>query len=101
MKIVNSLKNKFAITAILFFIYLLFLDDTDIFTIVSNLRKQSELTEQNYAMAQNLKESRISLRRLRKIQYLEHYARSKKFFKKKDEEIFVIIPKDKGQLSRD
>ena len=101
MKIVNSLKNKFAITAILFFIYLLFLDDTDIFTIVSNLRKQSELTEQNYAMAQNLKESRISLRRLRKIQYLEHYARSKKFFKKKDEEIFVIIPKDKEQLSRD
>jgi hypothetical protein len=40
-------------------------------------------------MHQKVIESRATLKRLRKTQYLEHYARSTKYFKQKDEEIFV------------
>jgi len=74
--------------------YLLFLDDMDVFSMISNLRKRSTLTEQNKVMHQKVLDSKAILNRLNKTQYLEHYARSAKYFKQKDEEIFVIIPKD-------
>ncbi|NBV90556.1 MAG: hypothetical protein EBR91_00100 [Flavobacteriia bacterium] len=94
MKIPRILKNKFTITGIIFMIYMLFLDDSDIFTIVSNLNKRKALVAQNVEMKQKLTETRSILKDLYKIDYLESYARTNKFFKKQDEEIFVIIPKN-------
>jgi cell division protein FtsB len=93
VKIPKYLKNKYIITSFLFVSYLLFLDDMDVFSMISNLRKRNALTEQNMLMHQKVIESRATLNRLKKTQYLEHYARSTKYFKQKDEEIFVIIPK--------
>lgn len=93
MKIPRYLKNKYVITSILFLSYLFFLDDMDIFTMVRNLKKRSDLTEQKVEMHQKVIASRATLKRLKKTQYLEHYARSTKYFKQVDEEIFVIIPK--------
>lgn len=82
------------VTSLLFVVYVLFLDDTDIFTVYTNLKKRSNLIEQNYVMKEKLAENRLALKNLDKIYYLEHYARSKKFFKANDEDIFVIIPND-------
>ena len=93
MNIPTYLKNKYVITSILFLSYMFFLDDMDIFSIVGNLRKRANLVEQREIMSQKVAESRNTLKKLRNTQYLEHYARSTKFFKQKDEEIFVIIPK--------
>ena len=70
-----------------------FLDDMDIFTMVRNLKKRSDLMEQKVVMHQKVIVSRATLKRLKKTQYLEHYARSTKYFKQVDEENFVIIPK--------
>lgn len=71
-------------------VYFLFLDDWDIFTLISQKRKLSELTEQNMVMSEQLKETKETLKRLKNPEYLEAYARSEKFFKRDDEEIFVI-----------
>jgi len=76
---------------------MLFLDDMDVFTIVSNLRKRSALVEQNIVMSQKVVDNRITLRKLKKTYFLEQYARSQKFFKQEEEEIFVIIPKGNPQ----
>jgi cell division protein FtsB len=73
------------------------LDDTDIFTVYSNLKKRSDLMEQNESIKEKLAGNRLALKHLSDNYYLEHYARSKKFFKAKDEEIFVIIPNDSFQ----
>lgn len=70
-----------------------FLDDMDIFSMARNLKKRSELMEQKVVMRQKVIVNRATLKRLKKAQYLEHYARSTKYFKQEDEEIFVIIPK--------
>lgn len=70
-----------------------FLDDMDIFSMVRNLKKRNELTEQKMVMREKVIVSRATLKRLKKTQYLEHYARSTKYFKQIDEEIFVIIPR--------
>jgi len=87
-------RNKFIITSGIFLVYILFLDDSDIFTVYRNLRKRSDLIQQNKEIKQQLSESQLALRQLDKLNYLEHYARSKKYFKSLDEDIFVIIPKD-------
>lgn len=74
-------------------VYFLFLDDWDVFTLVSQQRKLNTLTEQNGEMFKQLKQTKQTLRRLRNPDYLEAYARSEKFFKRDDEEIFVITYK--------
>lgn len=74
-------------------VYFLFLDDWDVFTLVSQQRKLNALTEQNGEMSKQLRQTKQTLRRLKNPDYLEAYARSEKFFKRDDEEIFVITYK--------
>ena len=92
-KLPSFLKNKYVLTIFVFIIYALFLDDTDVFSLVHNLNKRSELSTQNNSMKKQLTETQRTLRQLHNINYLETYARSKKFFKKENEEIFVITYK--------
>jgi len=92
-KIPKFLKNKYSITFIVFLLYSLFLDDLDVFTLSHNLNKRFELHEQNIVMNQQLVETKKTLKSLRGMNYLESYARSEKFFKRDNEDIFVIIYK--------
>jgi cell division protein FtsB len=74
----------------IFGIYFLFLDDWDIFTLVRQKRKLAQIEQQDEQMHQQLKDTRKTLTKLHKLDELEAYARSEKFFKRDDEEIFVI-----------
>ncbi|MEN9291977.1 MAG: hypothetical protein RIT34_1253 [Bacteroidota bacterium] len=89
-KIPNWLKNKYILTSIIFAVYFLFLDDWDIFTLVRQKRKLSQIEQQDEQMHQQLKDTKKTLRKLHRLDELEAYARSEKFFKRDDEEIFVI-----------
>ena len=90
MKIPSYLKNKYGLTLFVFLIYVLFLDDLDIFSIISQKQKLNKLEIQRDDMKNQLISTRSTLRKLNKINYLEASARSEKFFKKENEEIFVI-----------
>ena len=90
IKIPKYLKNKYGLTLFVFLIYVLFLDDLDIFSIISQKQKLNKLEIQRDEMKNQLTSNRSTLRKLNKINYLEAYARSEKFFKKENEEIFVI-----------
>ena len=94
-KIPAFVKNKYFITSLAFAIYFLFLDDLDVITIINQKRKLSKLQDQRDLLADDLKETKNTLKRLKNINYLEAYARSQKFFKKDDEEIFVITFEEK------
>jgi hypothetical protein len=88
--IFSNLKNKYFLTLFIFFIYTLFLDDFDVFVIISQKNKLIHLREQRDEMHKQLIISKDIYKKLNHINYLESYARSKKFFKKDNEEIFVI-----------
>ncbi|MEY3126371.1 MAG: hypothetical protein RL273_500 [Bacteroidota bacterium] len=90
IKIPSYLKNKYGLTLFVFLIYVLFLDDLDVFSIISQKQKLNKLEIQRNDMKNQLISTRFTLRKLNKINYLEAYARSEKFFKKENEEIFVI-----------
>jgi hypothetical protein len=93
IKIPSYLKNKYGLTLFVFLIYVLFLDDLDIFSIISQKQKLNKLEIQRDDMKTQLISTRSTLRKLNEINYLESYARSQKFFKKDEEEIFIITYK--------
>jgi cell division protein FtsB len=89
-KLLRLLKNKFIITFGIFFFYLILIDDNDIFYVVNQKKKLNDLELQNDAMKAKLQQTKRDLKKISHLDYLEAYAREKKFFKRNDEDIFVI-----------
>lgn len=90
-KVLPYLKNKFILASTIFLVYTLFLDENDIFTIISQKNKLSELEEKKAEMKEKLDETTYTLERLKYRSEIERFARVKKFFKKDDEDVFVIF----------
>lgn len=89
------LRNKFIITLIVFLAYSLFLDENDIFTMVSNTKKLSQLEDKKSEINQELKSTSETLKKLKSRSEVERFAREKKYFKMDDEDVFVIYDKSK------
>ena len=89
-KYVNYFKNKFIFTTSLFVIYMLFLDDIDIFTIINQNNKLSHLEESKSEVSEKLARTKLTLKKLKYTSELENFAREEKLFKRDNEEIFVI-----------
>ena len=60
------------------------------FTIISQRSKLNKLEKAKVAMSKDLVETKETLSKLKYRSEVERYAREKKFFKKDDEDIFVI-----------
>ncbi|MDX1652704.1 MAG: septum formation initiator family protein [Brumimicrobium sp.] len=77
----------------LFAVYMLFLDDVDVFTIARQEFKLKELKEEKEEIRNKYLKTKKTLDQLNDIESLERYAREEKMFKKDDEDIFVIVHK--------
>lgn len=89
-KSLRYLKNKYVLTLVIFGVYSLFLEENDLFSIIAQKRKLSVLNEQKIAMEEELNKVNGILKRLKYTGEVEKYARENKYFKKDNEEIFVI-----------
>lgn len=89
-KYANYFKNKFIFTTCLFLVYILFLDDVDIFTIINQNRKLGHLEASKIEIEAKLHKTKTTLKELKYASNLESYAREEKLFKKDDEDIFII-----------
>lgn len=87
----SYLRNKYILAGTIFVVYALFLDDNDVFTIITEKRKLYQLEEKTETYQTMLDETTYTLKKLRYTSEVERYAREKKFFKKDDEDIFVIF----------
>jgi len=88
------LRNKYLLATALYVVYSLFLDDHDIFTIVGNNVKLSETEMTRAQLTVDLDNIHTTLEKLKSKDEVEKYARENKFFKKDDEDIFVIFYED-------
>ena len=93
-RIPSYLKNKYIIATAIVLVYTLFLDDHDVFTMLRNKRKLNKISMLKEETAGNLKEARSVLNKLNEKSEVEKFAREKKFFKRDDEDIFVIFYED-------
>jgi len=90
-KLFPYLKNKFILATVIFLVYTLFLDENDVFTILRHNSKLNQLEIAKQEVSRDLEKARETLRELSNRSELERYAREEKFFKKDDEDIFVIF----------
>lgn len=83
-------RNKFILTGTIFFVYALFLDDIDLFSMISHSNKFRKIEASKVEVTEKLNKTRYTLRQLRYTSEVERYAREEKFFKRDNEDIFVI-----------
>lgn len=79
------------LATVIFLGYALFLDENDLFTIIRHNRKLNQLEQAKQEVNRDLVKARETLSELNRKSELERYAREEKFFKKDDEDIFVIF----------
>ncbi len=91
IKKLKYLKNKYVLTTVIFAIYVLFLDDVDVFTIVRQEIKLNKLEQEKAEVLIKYNTTKSTLDQLDDLESLEKYAREEKMFKKDDEDIFVIV----------
>jgi len=94
-KIPPYLRNKYSVTAIVFFLWMLYFDQND-FISQLQLRHEIYTLEQHKAYFQEeIEKTDADLKELLSDnQKLEKFAREKYFMKQPNEEIFVIVSKD-------
>lgn len=92
-KVLRLLRNKFVLATTLFFVYTLFLDDNDIFNIIGQNSKLDNLRLEKARFEEDLKETKLTLKKLEDRAEVEKFAREEKLFKKDDEDVFVIFYK--------
>ncbi|RFC54304.1 septum formation initiator family protein [Brumimicrobium aurantiacum] len=94
MKRLKHFKNKYVITSIVFVVYILFLDDVDVFTIARQEIKLNKLENERALLLDKFTETKNTLEQLDNTKALERYAREEKLFKRDNEDIFVIVKED-------
>ncbi|MDF1672618.1 MAG: septum formation initiator family protein [Vicingaceae bacterium] len=93
-KIPNWLKNKYAITILVFLIFLLFFDQNNILTQYSYRDQLDKLETEKEYFNQEITKTRKELEELTKNPAtLEKFAREKYYMKKENEEVFVFTDK--------
>lgn len=90
LKKLKVFRNKYLLTFTIFTFYALFLDDEDVLKLISQNRKLSKLKQDKAIIDEELKKTRGTLKKLQYSSEIERYAREKKYFKKDNEDIFVI-----------
>lgn len=83
-------RNKYLLTVTLFTIYALFLDDEDMFTLISQNSKLGKIKADQELVNEKLLRTTRILKQLNHTSALEKYAREEKLFKKDDEDVFII-----------
>lgn len=83
-------RNKYIFTLTIFSFFALFLDEYDLFTLISQNQKLSKIHDNQQVVELKLEDTKKTLKELKYAAALERYAREQKLFKKDDEDIFII-----------
>ena len=78
-------------TLVIFGVYVLFLDDVDVFSIIRQQVKYNKILTEKVDMQEKLENTKHILSQLNNIESIEKFAREEKMFKRDDEDIFVIV----------
>jgi len=71
-------------------LYILILHETDIVTLIKRNERVSLLEEEIDRKKQGVEDLKISINQLEDLRSLEKYARENHYFKKEDEDLFIL-----------
>ena len=88
------IRNKYTLTLVVFFIYMLFFDANDMISLMRLRGELNELEENKRYFKEQIDITRNDLNELlTNDQNLEKFAREKYLMKKENEDIFIIVEK--------
>ncbi len=91
-------KNRYLLVLLGLFIYLLFLEETDLFTLGKYKSKVSDLEQQKGYLDTEIIETQRSITELTTDKSaLEKFAREQHFMKRDNEDVFVFIEEEKAE----
>lgn len=93
LRFIKRFRNKYLLTFTIFSIYTLFLDDDDLFKLISQNSKLNRIEADHQLVQEKLKTTKYTLKQLDYDSEVERYAREQKMFKKDNEDIFIITDK--------
>ena len=90
--LLKYIKNKYVIVLLSMFVYLLFLEETDLFTLGKYKSKVNDLEVQKEYLDEEIVETRQSITELSTDEAaLEKFAREQHYMKRENEDVFVFI----------
>ena len=93
-KLFKTLANKYLIAFMVFSVWMIFIDDNNIFFLRKNVNKLKEYRVEKAYFLEKIKNDSIRLQEMKaNAKNLEKFAREEFLMKKKNEDIFLIIEK--------
>jgi cell division protein FtsB len=90
------LRNKYAITILVFIVWILFFDQNNLMNRFSSIKKLKKLEKEKIYYKNKIQEDQKRIKELTSDKNdLEKFAREKYLMKKDNEDIFVIIERNK------
>ncbi|UKJ08647.1 FtsB family cell division protein [Solitalea lacus] len=100
-KIVSIIKNKYYLTLVLFFVWMLFLDRNDFISQYEYRQKLHQIRkDQDYYKEEIIKVKKDLKELSTDPQQLEKFAREKYLMKKDGEDIFVIVSENEEMKNK-
>jgi cell division protein DivIC len=95
-KIPSSLRNRYALLALALLVWITFLDRNDIWTTLKNRHELSRMRDQKEWYTKEIERTNEQLHEISSNkQLLEKFARERYLMKRENEDIFVLVPKEK------
>ena len=92
--LIPYLKNKYIMTFLVFFVWLLFFDKNDLLTQISHRNNLNQMNQDKNYFIEEIKRNQAIMHDLEtNPEALERFAREKYYMKKADEDIFVVTTK--------
>lgn len=93
--LLRIIRNKYILTLLILFVWLLFFDRNNLIDRVKYLRTVNEMEKQRLYYIEKIKEDSTRLDQLRTDnENLEKFAREQYYMHKEDEEVFVIVEEE-------
>ena len=93
-KFVKTIANKYLVAFMVFCVWMIFIDDNNIFFLRKNVNKLKEYRIEKAYFLEKIRKDSIHLQEMKaNAKNLEKFAREEFLMKKKDEDIFLIIEK--------
>ena len=93
-KLLKPLANKYLIAFMVFSVWMIFIDDNNIFFLRKNVNKLKEYRVEKAYFLEKIRKDSIHLQEMKaNAKNLDKFAREEFLMKKKDEDIFLIIEK--------
>lgn len=93
-KFPKILKNKYVIASLLFIAWMTFFDNNDLFRHLRHQRILNELNRDKRELTVRIDEVKRQMTELQSHDLLEKFAREQYYFKKENEEVFVVVPNE-------